>query len=84
MGIKQEMGNISRYRREFSSRQWGNIRVSENNFYRYSNAQLTQTGTYTIVEDTMSFTVHGKRITFNGSGSINSEKFVMITDTANF
>jgi hypothetical protein len=32
----------------------------------------------------MSFTVHGKRITFNGSGSINSEKFVMITDTANF
>jgi len=79
--LSRRWGTIAGIDENFPAGNGAILEFSGNNFYRYSNTQLTQTGTYTIVEDTTSFTVHGKRITFNGNNSIDYEKFVMITDT---
>ena len=79
--LSRRWGTIAGIDESFPAGNGAILEFSDNNFYRYFNTQLTQTGTYTIVEDTTSFTVHGKRITFNGSGSMSSEKFVMITDS---
>ncbi len=79
--LSRRWGTLAGIDESFPAGNGAILEFSDNNFYRYSNAQLTQTGTYTIVEDTMSFTVHGKRITFNGNGSMDSEKFLMITDS---
>ena len=79
--LSRRWGTIAGIDENFPAGNGAILEFSDNNFYRYFNTQLTQTGTYTIVEDTLSFTVHGKRITFNGSGSMSSEKFVLITDS---
>ena len=79
--LSRRWGTIAGIDENFPAGNGAILEFSGNNFYRYSNTQLTQTGTYKIVDDTTSFTIHGKRITFNGNSSIDYEKFAMITDT---
>jgi hypothetical protein len=79
--LSRRWGTIAGIDENFPAGNGTILEFSGNNFYRYSNTQLTQTGTYAIVEDTTSFTVHGKRVTFNVNSTIDNEKFVMIIDT---